>query len=284
MRTVFCGLVFLSFFSCLSVQAQVENELGVVINSNNSLTNSLKAHSLEINSDQTIAKGGYAQDQYGSNRAEFKSSAFDYMKETDEESTTSVNPYDSFQNSRNTWVLEVNAGQSIAQGGYAQGVYSTDRNDKIKSITPNYIKIGARLLLNDRIGVKADVSFDNIETKSNTSSWSSEYYRLSLRGCANITKVIGLKTLSDKIGLLINGGFAFCYFNSVHYSNSEFDLGLVYGITPYYKINQSVALNLDFNFQKTYRKHLNWDGSMADKNQNLSGNIDSFSLGVMLYF
>ncbi|RDI11232.1 hypothetical protein [Flavobacterium sp. AG291] len=184
---------------------------------------------------------------------------------------------------RKIWILEINTGQSMLVGGFANGVYATERSGKLNSVKPNYVRVGAMIFLTQKLGLKADFSFDNIETKNKLTSWDSQYYRLSLRGCSDVSKVFGVKEILNDFGILANAGFVFSHFNSSHYSTNEFDLGFVYGITPYYRINNALAVNLDFNFQKTYKKHLNWDGSMADKNENLFGAIDSVSLGFLIY-
>jgi OOP family OmpA-OmpF porin len=58
------------------------------------------------------------------------------------------------------------------------------------------------------------------------------------------------------------------------------NLGIVYGITPQFKINNKLTLKFDFYIQNNYHQKLNYDGSSVSRNNNLTGQLINGSFGL----
>jgi OOP family OmpA-OmpF porin len=60
--------------------------------------------------------------------------------------------------------------------------------------------------------------------------------------------------------------------------------GMVYGITPMYRISKKAYFFLDLSSFVNYRQNKTWDGSAAPYNENLYGKMENLSFGLNLSF
>jgi OOP family OmpA-OmpF porin len=65
-----------------------------------------------------------------------------------------------------------------------------------------------------------------------------------------------------------------------NYGVTEWNGGLIVGVTPQFCITKKLAVMLDISLQNNYRQHFNWDGTYSDISNNLNGQLISGTLGL----
>ena len=112
------------------------------------------------------------------------------------------------------------------------------------------------------------------------------YGDTGLEGVVNLSRLLGIQENLNRFGLLAHGGIkidamtsktANVFENDHNNGATEWNGGLVIGITPQFRITQKLAVMLDVSVQNNYRQHFNWDGSYSD-----ISNLDLLRLPILL--
>ena len=61
---------------------------------------------------------------------------------------------------------------------------------------------------------------------------------------------------------------------------TEYNGGLVLGVTPQYRLNNRIAVFMDISGVFNYRQHFNWDGSQSAESNNLFGQMLNTTIGL----
>ncbi len=217
-----------------------------------------------------------------------------YSQETDEKATS--------DSEYNRWTIEGNFGQSKGLAPFSTGYQSSDAGKVVGKFKPNNFGIGARYMLSPKFGVKLDLNLDNFENSSFSKPYKVQQIRLSTQAVINGSRLFGIEEVLNRFGFLFHGGFTFSRMTpqletgsdlsipippNAEYnpqpSNagvSEYDLGVVFGATPQYRITNRLAVNLDFSIITNYRQHLAWDGHYSNPSNNLSGSMITGNIGL----
>ncbi len=189
----------------------------------------------------------------------------------------------------NKWSFEINFGSNRAVRPFGTG-YNSSEKDFLSSPSLNHFDFGFRYMLNSKFGVKADFGFDNIANKDGNGSlpFKSMQSRFGIQGVLDLGKVFEFSTFTNTIGLLGHGGLQFSQFKSKTGINNQeavtaIDGGYLIGITPQIKLSERTILTLDFTALSNVRQSLNWDGTVAAKENNFTGLMYSTSLGLTFY-
>lgn len=190
------------------------------------------------------------------------------------------------ENEFNRWSLELNAGVNKAIKPFATG-YSATNESKL-FISNNHLDLGIRYMLTSKFGVKLDFASDKISNQSGSASlpFKTQQYRIGFQGVINAGRILNFEEFSNNIGLLTHAGFQASRLISnkgISKGNSEYDYGLMFGITPQIKITNNFVFTLDFTLLSNVRQNLNWDGSNSAQSNNLSGQMYNTSLGFTYY-
>ena len=98
---------------------------------------------------------------------------------------------------------------------------------------------------------------------------------------------MSFEEFSKTIGLLAHAGIQVSQLNSklgITKGVSEYNGGVMFGITPQIRISDKLVFSLDFTVLSNVRQHLNWDGSTSAQSNNLTGQMYSTSAGLTYYF
>ena len=200
----------------------------------------------------------------------------------------------------NTWSLEFNVGTNKAIRPFAKGYSSSGDNRSLNITGINHFDIGVRKMLNTKFGFKFDFASDIIESQDgNTDSkpYKSNQNKIAFQGIFNISRLLNFETFTNRFGLLLHGGPQAAIFSgkepiykpnttiiNSYKKHTEVNGGYMLGFTPQYRITDRFVATGDFSVMFNSRQHLNWDGSYSNDETNLSGVMNTISLGLTYYF
>lgn len=188
----------------------------------------------------------------------------------------------------NKWSIEVNAGQNKAVKPFSNGYYSADPSNITALSSVNHFDLGVRYMLSNAFGLKVDFAQDQFTDLLGAGSlaFDTQQNRIGLQGVMNLGQMLKFSSFSKRLGLLLHGGLQFSQFTvnaGINDGVTEKNGGLMLGATPQVRLAKWLALTADFTFVNNVRQHLNWNGSTAASNDNLSGVLYSTSLGFTVY-
>ncbi len=218
-----------------------------------------------------------------------------------------TNRIDSEKNSN--WIIEAIVGNIKGVKPYNEKYFSSKANSYFGQWEPNSFSLGGRYLMGDIFSVKASVGYDLLSNFRNASQidgigslpFKMQQIGLQFQGFANGAKLFNVNEKLGRWGFLFHGGISIVAMTSkteniqpgavingytypdgeVHnYNVTEYNGGLIFGVTPQYRITKRMAVQLDVTTIHNYRQHFNWDGSYSDNQENLSGSTVSLNLGV----
>jgi OmpA-OmpF porin, OOP family len=206
----------------------------------------------------------------------------------------------------NRWTIEANVGQSKGLNPFSTGYSSSEPGKVVGKFTVNNFGIGARYMVSPKFGVKVDINMDNFKNASSSKKFEVLQLRLSTQAVVNAARLFDVEENLGRFGLLLHGGFNFmslspkldtgldtdliidpnAEFNpqTSNAGKTEYDLGVVFGASPQYRITNRMAVNLDFSLITNYRQHLAWDGHYSQPSNNLSGAMITGNIGLNYSF
>lgn len=196
----------------------------------------------------------------------------------------------------NKWSIEASAGQSIGIAPFTAGYYSSNPNVLLGNVTINSFSIGTRCMFSPVFGLKADITSDRLQnnTKTDSKTFDLQQYRFGFQGVINAARLFDVSDKFKRFNFLIHAGgqvamvtpkFEDALDPANNYNRTERDLGLVFGISPEFRITNKLSFLTDISILSNYRQHFAWDGHSAEfSNTNLSGSMMNMSVGVSYSF
>jgi len=188
----------------------------------------------------------------------------------------------------NSWSVEANFGQNKAVKPFADNYYSSDPTKYFNFSDVNHFDVGVRYMFSTKFGLKLDFASDEVKNQKGNLSldFKTQQYRLGLQGVANLGRIMSFETFTNRFGLLGHAGIQVSQLTSkmgVTKDVSEDNGGVIVGFTPQVRITNWLVATADFSVLSNLRQHLNWDGSYADSDNNLSGTMYNTSIGLTAY-
>jgi OOP family OmpA-OmpF porin len=193
------------------------------------------------------------------------------------------------KNNYNKWSVEVNIGNNKPIKPFSKGYSSSANNVFMKFPVLNHFDLGVRHMFSTKFGLKLDAGSDIIESQKGSDSkpFHSQQNIVSLQMVYNLGKDLGFEGFSNnRFGLLAHFGIQSSQLNGKTETGkkvTEYNGGIMYGLTPQFKLSDRFSVSLDFSFLTNTRQHLNWDGNYSIASGNLTGNINYFKLGLNYY-
>ena len=193
------------------------------------------------------------------------------------------------KNIYNKWSVEVNIGNNKPIKPFSKGYYTSADNVFMKFPTINHFDIGVRHMFSTKFGLKLDIGSDIIENQKGTDSkpFYSQQNIVSLQMVYNIGKDLGIVGFTNnRFGLLAHFGIQSSQLNGRRVNGikvTEYNGGIIFGLTPQVKLSDRFSVSGDFSFLTNTRQHVNWDGNHSILNDNLTGKINYFKLGLNYY-
>lgn len=187
----------------------------------------------------------------------------------------------------NHWSVEVNVGQNKAIRPFSSG-YFTSNPDKYFNINGlEHFDLGARYMFSTSFGLKLDLAYDVVKNNNNNSfPFKNEQYRIGVQGVANLGRMMQFESFTNRFGLLAHAGIQVSTLNpkyGVNAGHSEQNGGIIFGLTPQFRVTNRIVATADFSVINNLRQHFNWDGTYAATDNNLTGLMYNSSLGLIFY-
>jgi len=175
------------------------------------------------------------------------------------------------------WALDLGAGVHKPVRPVSSG-YFTNTPDLFQ------VDLGVRYMFNEKFGLNLDLGYNSIEGDNESVDFSTNYYRVTLEGVANARNFFGLESVGDRFGLLLHGGMGV---SALDYETPRDDrdwmLNFQAGITPTYRITNSLALFGDLSAIGHVRQDRTFDGANQVILRGFDGFIVNASIGLTLY-
>ena len=215
---------------------------------------------------------------------------------------------DSLERNSN-WIIEAHVGNIKGVKPYSEGYFSSKPNSFFGQWEPNSFSLGARYLIGEIFSVKASAGYDRFRnynaqsqsTGADARPFDMRQINVQIQGFANCGKLFNVGKQLGRWNFLVHGGIQVVSMTSktqnipegavingtsypngeVHnYNLTEYNGGIMFGVTPEYRITKRLAVQLDVTTVFNYRQHFNWDGSYSADSENLSGKTASLNIGL----
>ena len=195
----------------------------------------------------------------------------------------------------NKWTLEATAGQGKGIRPYQKDYFSSKANSFFGGVQLNSYSLAARYMFSPSFGARIRFGYDDLQNQNNSGSKEFRMIMISARpeGVINLNRLLGVEETLGRIGFLFHAGLDVSQVTSKtpnvveHDHNegvSEYNIGMVFGVTPQVRIGKRMSVMLDVTMLKNFRQHFNWDGSYSDGQNNLNGEYIAGSLGLSYSF
>ncbi|GAA4046835.1 OmpA family protein [Flavobacterium chungnamense] len=199
---------------------------------------------------------------------------------------------DSTQTAFNKWAVQISAGQLKGISPYADGYYSSNPGTFFGSIDVNSFSIAGRYSFSPIFGVKVGLQYEELrELTKNSLPFKMQQIGVSIQGVTNLNRLFNIENELNRFGILLHGGLKIDQMKSKtantltnsNFNKKELNGGLVFGITPQFRISNRIAIFGDVTVQNSFRQHFNWDGSYSDlSSNNMKGQSLVSSIGLSI--
>ena len=198
-----------------------------------------------------------------------------------------VNAQEKSNSNFNRWSVENNMGQNKAIRPFTSGYFSSNPDKYFNINGLEHFDFGTRYMFSTSFGLKLDFAYDVIKNNNDISlPFKNVQYRIGIQGVSNLGRMMQFETFTNRFGLLAHVGIQISTLNpklGVNTGISEQNGGLIFGLTPQFRIMNSFVITADFSAINNVRQHFNWDGSYAATDNNLTGLMYNTSLGLTYY-
>lgn len=166
-------------------------------------------------------------------------------------------------------------------------------NNPIHPMTGNYdaatlnlwhVGLGFRYAINTKFGVRLSGGYDQFKERAGTPPFSSEYYRVSLEGVANLGNIMDFKEWTKHIGLLFHMGAGYSVLNGSLISSPNHMLHGIIGFTPQIKLSPRFSINIDGSVLANIYQNYTYDLRTPWYGRGIDGYLINLSLGVQYNF
>jgi len=176
----------------------------------------------------------------------------------------------------NRWSIDINTGTTKPTGPYTSGY-------KMNTFDLNHVDLGARYMLNNKFGVKADLGYDKLKNASGSLPFESDYYRVNLQGVVNLGRVLNFENWTERFNVLAHAGAGYSFMTSNAYSGTDNMANVLGGITGQLKLSERISLNADFTMIKNAQQNQNFDGNAIATANGFNGTMYNATVGVSIY-
>jgi hypothetical protein len=159
-----------------------------------------------------------------------------------------------------------------------------DNISRTKFTGLSQFNIGGRYMFTKSLGIKGSYQFDGFRSKE-MSNVGIDYHTLRLEGVYNVGRLLNLpQRVYENFGLLTHAGVGYSRGKPVGENFSEQTANLQWGLTPLFKLNNTIALYGDLTYVFNFKQHYAYDGSLLNPTfDSVTGRYITMGIGVMIY-
>lgn len=165
-------------------------------------------------------------------------------------------------------------------------------NNPVEPMTSNYdaatlnlyhIGLGFRYAVNTKFGLRLGGGYDNFREAEGTPDFSSEYYRVSLEGVANLGNIMDFQTWTRRIGLLLHFGPGYSVLNGANIDPNHM-MHLSMGLTPQVRLSERFSMYIDASAVANIYQNYTYDLRTPVTERGIDGWLVNTSLGLQYNF
>lgn len=192
------------------------------------------------------------------------------------------------------WSLELGVGQAKGLNPYSVGYRSSNPEKYFNFNQVNHFDGALRYMFTPKFGLKIDGAYNILKPEEGNGSlpFETKHIRVGLQAVLNLGRIMNFETFTKRFGLLGHGGIQVhqITYNDVNLSFltepitfTEDDGGIIFGVTPQFRISNTFALHADFSYLYNTRQHWTWDGRTENNSENLVSTMVNVSAGLTIY-
>jgi len=150
---------------------------------------------------------------------------------------------------------------------------------------PLSVRVGARYMFNNIFGAAWVLGYDNISSSKKSIEFQTNNISSTLQAYASLTNLLNFSEFTDKFGLLIHTGAGLSTMNGKLNNIKVHDnvISFIGGITPQYKLNNNLSINLDLGFNLNLKQQRSFDLAARTGAAGLGNNFGYATVGISYY-
>ena len=147
-----------------------------------------------------------------------------------------------------------------------------------------HVRLGVRYMLTEDWGVKGQFSIDRF--KGDIEQTGTKYIGADVQAYYNLGQLFQIPLMTrERVGLLAHTGIGVGYLKSVQEDIRDRVGQYIIGLTPIFRVGDSVSIMLDFSYTFNLRQHFNFDGEFfsPDDTEYTVGSFFTPSIGISIY-
>jgi hypothetical protein len=153
-----------------------------------------------------------------------------------------------------------------------------------RSIGLLHAGLDGRFMLSPQFGLRLHTGYDRFSNNEDSPDFKTNYFRISAEGVVNAGTMLHFYDWTDRIGLLVHGGFGYSYMNGENIAGKDQMLHAVIGVTPQVRLSDRWAVSLDLTTVAHVYQSRTYDFTENQNKRGVDGRLFNLSLGVQYYF
>lgn len=154
-----------------------------------------------------------------------------------------------------------------------------------------------RYMFNNKFGARVGVGFDRIKNdefgdNGVSQEFRSQYFRSSLEVVLNMGRLLNFEDFAPKLSFLFHGGMGYSsnrnsdapFFGGFDNPNKDNMVNFIIGLSPQYKINNRLSVNVDLSFVNHIYQQRTWDLTQSISSRGFDGFMANATIGASYYF
>lgn len=177
----------------------------------------------------------------------------------------------------NVFSLETGIGATIP-------ISPNDNLEKSKFLALKQFNIGARYMFTKSLGIKGSYQFDGFRSEKDANQ-GIDYHSLRLEAVYNVGRLFQMPhRFHENFALLTHFGLGYSRGKPMGKNFSEQTGNFQWGLTPLFKLNNTIALNADLTYVFNVKQHYTFNGSLISESyDDVTGKYITVGLGVIIY-
>lgn len=180
-------------------------------------------------------------------------------------------------NAFNVISLETGIGATIP-------ISPNDNLEKSKFLALKQFNMGGRYMFTKSFGLKGSYQFNGFRSKENSNK-GIDYHSLRLEAVYNVGRLFQMPhRFQENFALLTHIGLGYSRGKPVGENFSEQTGNIQWGLTPLFKLNNTIALNADLTYVFNLKQHYTYNGSLISESyDDVTGGYMTLGVGVIIY-